>query len=62
MKELVYKHEVRVFSEAGKEIYSTILDYFTFPSDEEIMRITEENGGAYSKVDRIYVPDVIPFS
>lgn len=61
-KELVYKYEVKVFSDNGNEIHKEILDHFAYPSDEEIMRIITENGGDYGKVDRIYVPDEIPFS
>lgn len=62
MKELIYKYQIHVFSDNDKEIAMTTLGTWEFPSDEEIMKITEENGGAYAKVERIYVPDEIPFS
>lgn len=60
--ELIYKYEVIVMTDDGKVIHREILDHFTFPTDEELMGIISEQGGTYCKVDRIYVPDEVPFS
>lgn len=60
--ELIYKFEVKIFTEEGKEIHHEVLDHFTFPTDEELMGIIEKFGGCYCKVERIYFVDEIPFS
>jgi hypothetical protein len=61
-KELIYKFQIVLFSDSGKEIKTIPCDHWEFPTDDEIMSAILESGADYAEVHRTYVVDDIPFT
>lgn len=61
-KEIIYKFQIRLYSDNDKLITKIECDHWEFPTDAEIMEAIEKHGADYAEVRRIYTLDLIPFT